>query len=132
MTTQQKYVNTLRNTHNTVSSLLPLVSASLTVFGLVLAALDGQARPAQQSAAARTLTREGAPEPLAAGASPMGCAFALVQRLLLVLLGGGIVVALIALALGGDATVRIVELTVLILVVLYLAEKVAMRQTQRR
>ncbi len=151
---RQEHVNTLRQTHRTVTTMLPLVTAALTVTGALIASMDhsGGQRGAHDGAdngAATGQSRRPASglfgSAFGAGQSSgyapssdqtpdddhefsaLAYAQTLVSRVLLVAIGFALVgsLALIALRVGSVGVA--IELTALILLVFYLAEKVTRR-----
>ena len=141
MNTSQ-HVSTLRQTHRAASTVLPVLTATLTVAGAVIAAME-----AHSSRAAADAPRGAADDPsdglaaLAASAPHAPRAvFAraprltvraylatLIGRMLLVALGIGLVLALVYLATATGRVGLAIILTALILFSLYLTEKVARR-----
>ena len=140
---RQDHVQTLRQTHRTVTTVLPLVTAALTVTGAIIASMEPRSAQGQpnrdsdgsangdashreeQSFATDFTTRH------EAGLSVVAYLLTLISRALLVALGIALVLALILLATRVGPTGIAIELTALILVALYLTEKVARRQASR-
>ncbi|HEX8727259.1 MAG TPA: hypothetical protein VF739_01470 [Ktedonobacterales bacterium] len=132
-----QHISTLRQTHRAASSVLPVLTATLTVAGAVLAAMEARTLRADDQRAAED------PTPANAAAAPRGQAAAvsvrtprltmrayiatLVGRMLLVALGIGLVLALVYLATSTGRVGLAIILTALILLALYLTEKVARR-----
>jgi len=151
---QQNHINTLRQTHRTITTVLPLVTAALAVTGALIGAndrVDGRGeRDGQTSRQARRGATAGLSgvsfvgedadqESFAYGPaydsvldderefSWLAYAQTLVSRVLLVALGFALVGALAFLALRVGSVGGAIELTALILLALYLAEKVTRR-----
>lgn len=133
----QDRVNALRQTHSTVATIMPLVTAGLTVTGALLAAFE--ARSATSAAARAEASSEAAGQPEGAPA-PRPVTFSrptsragsvrryvatLAGRLLMVLLGVGLVLAIIYAATATGRIGQAVTITALLLFTLYLVEKVA-------
>jgi hypothetical protein len=149
---QQNHMNTLRQTHRTITTVLPLVTAALAVTGALIGSADRTdkrgnrddqfARRTQRSAADDFA---GAPFDANVSAPAYGPAYydptledehefswlayaqTLVTRMLLVALGFALVGALAWIALRVGTVGVAIELTALILLTLYLAEKVTRR-----
>lgn len=130
----QDRVNALRQTHSTVSTLMPLVTAGLTVTGALLAAFEARAATAAAARASEAASQDGdAPAPRATSVSrPVSRAGAvrryiatLAGRLLMVLLGMGLVLAIVYAATATGRIGQAVTITALILLTFYLVEKVA-------
>lgn len=134
---RQDRVNVLRQTHSAVTTLMPLITAGLTVTGAIIAAIEmrnssnsasGAAPEAQDSASAST----GAPSsqtPSVSRARRPGSIrryiATLAGRLLLVLLGLALVLAITFAATSTGRVGQAVTITALILLTLYLVEKIA-------
>ena len=132
-----QHVTTLRHTHRTATTLLPVLTATLTVAGAVIAAME--ARSPHTSAEPRDAAAGLASD---AQASASGAAMAsqasrvtlrayiatLAGRMLLVALGIALVLALVYLATATGRVGQAITLTSLILLTLYLTEKVARRR----
>ena len=137
----QDRVHTLRQTHATVATIMPLVTAGLTVTGALLAAFEARnATAAAEAAEAREETATAATgegfTPRAAtpsrritsrarGGAVRRYIATLAGRLLLVLLGMGVVLAITIAATSTGRTGQAVIITALILLTLYLVEKAA-------
>lgn len=133
-----QHVTTLRQTHRTATTLLPVLTATLTVAGAVIAAMDARAPHASAD------TRSATDEPGGAQAEADGAARAMTSqanrvtirayiatlagRMLLVALGIALVLALVYLATATGRVGQAITLTSLILLTLYLTEKVARRR----
>lgn len=132
-----QHITTLRQTHRTATSLLPILTATLTVAGAVLAAMDSRAPQTSESRAESTLNGAGEPAGAASSDSYRGVVAprvtvrayiaTLVGRVLLVALGIALVLALVYAASASGSVGRAVMLTALILLALYLTEKIARR-----
>lgn len=132
---QQDRVNVLRQTHSLVTTLMPIITAGLTVTGAVIATMEARrvssVQPAEDPNAPATSTgATPATVPLArarrAHGSPMRrYVTTLVARLLMVVLGGAIVLALTVAATSTGRVGQAIIVTALILLCLYLVEKVA-------
>jgi hypothetical protein len=149
---QRNSVNALRQTHSAVKTLIPFITAGLTVTGALIAAME--ARNADVSAAEAANTTFGPSGPTAPDANPTGVTTpltesatsanatlrrlrpirrvsvrsyiaTLVVRLLLVVLGIAIVLALAFAATSIGKVGEAVTITALVLLTLYLVEKVA-------
>lgn len=134
-----QHVTTLRQTHRTATTLLPVLTATLTVAGAVLAAMEARARHASADprdtadelaggaqAAASGITRDMASLPRRV--TLRGYIATLAGRLLLVALGIALVLALVYLATATGGVGQAITLTALVLLTLYLTEKVARRR----
>ena len=131
-----QHVTTLRQSHRAVTSLLPVLTATLTVAGAVIAALEArapQAAPAGQGAQAAQGEQPAGAHGTAAGRAARSRVSArrylatLVGRMLLVTLGIALVLALVYVASVSGQVGQAILLTALILLSLYLVEKVARR-----
>ncbi|HEX8994786.1 MAG TPA: hypothetical protein VF812_02015 [Ktedonobacterales bacterium] len=132
-----QHITTLRQTHRTATSLLPILTATLTVAGAVLAAMDSRAPQTSESHAETPLNGAGESAGAASGGSYRGVVAprvtvrayiaTLVGRVLLVALGIALVLALVYAASASGSVGRAVMLTALILLALYLTEKIARR-----
>ena len=137
----QERVHSLRQTHSAVSTLMPLLTAGLTVTGALIAAFEARSFEARSAASAAETTAETTAH---AGEQPGGTTAraprratavrpgsmrrfiaTLAGRLLLVLLGMGVVLAIIYAATATGRIGQAVTITALILLTLYLVEKVA-------
>jgi hypothetical protein len=131
---QQDRVHTLRQTHSAATTLMPVITAGLTVAGAVLAAMEAKraraasaaedpSSPAEANLAATTtpLARSGRARRLTARAYIA----TLAGRLLLVILGIAIVLAIAIAATSTGKVGEAITITALILLTLYLVEKVA-------
>ncbi len=130
-----QHVTTLRQTHRTAATLLPVLTATLTVAGAVIAAME--ARTPHTSAEPRDATDElagGVAHAMVRPASPASRVTlrayiaTLAGRMLLVALGIALVLALVYLATATGRVGQAITLTSLILLTLYLTEKVARRR----
>lgn len=145
---RQEHVSTLRQTHRAASATLPLLTAALTVTGAVIAALEsrepraasaggpasgsmGGATGDGENAQAGGMGSVGASEPWRATTrrhlTLSRYVATLLGRLLLIALGAALLIALVYVATASGRTGQAVLLTALILLALYLAEKVARR-----
>ncbi len=132
-----QHVTTLRHTHRAATTLLPVLTATLTVAGAVIAAMESRAPHASAEAAELT----GAAPGQAAAEGDAG-AFVRAQsragrvtlraylatlagRILLVALGIALIFSLVYVASATGRVGQAVLLTALILLALYLTEKVA-------
>jgi len=131
-----QHISTLRQTHRTASSVLPVLTATVTVAGAVIAAMEARALRAEDQRAAEgpTSTSEAAPRGQAATSGMRAPRLTLrayiatlVGRMLMVTLGIGLVLALVYLATSTSRVGLAIILTALILLALYLTEKVARR-----
>lgn len=151
---QQNHMNTLRQTHRTITTVMPLVTAALAVTGAIIGSMD---RPGQREERADRFTPPTGPTGPTATSGFAGAAFGaeqaapgygptydpmldderefswlaytqtLLTRMLLVALGFALVGALALIALRVGPVGVAIELTALILLTLYLAEKVTRR-----
>jgi hypothetical protein len=137
----QDRVHALRQTHSTVTTIMPLLTAGLTVTGALLAAFEARnATAAAQAAEAReeaasafagesATPRAGATSRPTAARARSGAVrryiATLAGRLLLVLLGMSVVLAITIAATSTGRTGQAVIITALILLTLYLVEKAA-------
>ena len=139
----QDRVHALRQTHQTVATLMPLITAGLTVTGAIIAAIETRngssatepeeqagatsetagATPSRSSRSSHTNT---APRPPRPGSIRRYIA-TLAGRLLLVLLGAALVLAITFAATSTGRVGQAVTITALILLTLYLVEKAARR-----
>ena len=132
----QDRVHTLRQTHSTVATIMPLVTAGLTVTGALLAAFEARnasaaAAEAREEAASAATDDTAGPRP----SRPMSARArsgavrryiaTLAGRLLLVLLGMSVVLAITIAATSTGRAGQAVIITALILLTLYLVEKAA-------
>ncbi|MGH2503516.1 MAG: hypothetical protein ACRDID_13500 [Ktedonobacterales bacterium] len=133
-----QHVSTLRQTHRAASSILPMLTATLTVAGAVLAAMEARTLRGDDQRAANELTPvddasaavrgQAAAVSVRAPRLTMRAYIAtLVGRMLLVALGIGLVLALVYLATSTGRVGLAIILTALVLLALYLTEKVARR-----
>ena len=130
------HISTLRHTHRAATSLLPVLTASLTVIGVVLAAMEARApqpgdhptagAPADELAGDQSSAR-GAASRTAERLTARAFIATLVGRALLVTLGIVLVLALVYAASASGRTGQAILMTALILLALYLTEKVARR-----
>lgn len=136
----QDRVHALRQTHSTVSTLMPLITAGLTVAGALIAAIE--TRNASGAASERDDHREADAQ---GGAAPEGAGApaprrssrpsrpgsirryisTLAGRLLLVLLGAALVLAITFAATSTGRIGEAITITALVLLTLYLVEKAA-------
>ncbi|HEX9035688.1 MAG TPA: hypothetical protein VF808_01725 [Ktedonobacterales bacterium] len=131
----QDRVHTLRQTHSAVSTLMPLITAGLTVTGALIAAAEARnpaasAEPRQERGSgeeASSHSATGAARRTARPGSIRRYIATLAGRLLLVLLGMGLVLAITFAATTTGRTGQAVIITALILLTLYLVEKAARR-----
>ncbi len=139
-----QHITTLRQTHRAATTLLPVLTATLTVAGAVLAAMEARASSASDEPRdeANELSASGQGH-AATGATPalantrtranvsrvtLGRYIAtLIGRILLVALGATLVLGIVYLATTTGRVGQAITLTTLILVTLYLTEKVARR-----
>lgn len=132
------HIATLRQTHRTATSLLPVVTAALTVAGVVIAALEARTPHAEDEAAPGAATTEQAGGDMPIGAQATSRASAgrvtlrayiatLIGRALMVALGIALVLSLVYIASVSGRVGLAILLTALILLALYLTEKVARR-----
>lgn len=139
----QDRVHTLRQTHNTVTTLMPLITAGLTVTGALIAAIesrngsaatsmrdDRRESDAQGGAAFEPATEgDSAPAPRSSRPPRRGSIrryiATLAGRLLLVLLGAALVLAITFAATSTGRVGEAITITALVLLTLYLVEKVA-------
>jgi hypothetical protein len=126
---QAPNITTLRQTHRAAASLLPVLTATLTVAGAVIAAMEARAPRVPDS---HTPTETSSAESASAGATASRVtvrAFiaTLVGRALLVALSIALVCSLVYVASASGRTGQAILLTALILLALYLTEKVARR-----
>src|SRR5579875_2101672 len=149
---RQEHVNTLRQTHRAVTTLLPVVTAALTVTGALIASMEQgkeqgkrQARREQEDAAfaqgSATTRQAGYAEYVGyaddEAATDEGkltvVAYlrTLIGHVLLTVLGIALVLALGMIALRSGPVGVAIELTALVLLALYLTERVA-RKARRR
>ncbi len=141
-----QHITTLRQTHRAATTILPVLTATLTVAGAVLAAMEARASSASDeprdeanelSASGQGHAATGATAALAntrartrANVSrvTLGRYIAtLIGRILLVALGAALVLGIVYLATTTGRVGQAITLTTLILVTLYLTEKVARR-----
>jgi hypothetical protein len=132
---QQDRVQALRKTHSAVTTLMPLITAGLTVTGAIIAAIETRN---SSSAANDEPSQQAGATPDSGGATPARVATrrtrsgsirryiaTLAGRLLLVLLGAALVLAITLAATSTGRVGQAVIVTALILLTLYLVEKVA-------
>ncbi len=138
-----QHVTTLRQTHRAATSMLPVLTATLTVAGAVIAAMEARASHASAQAdeladAPAAAEAEGAEGPGGRPAATRRAAIggrvtvrsyiaALVGHVLLVALGIALVLTLVYAACVSGRVGQAMLLTALILLVLYLTEKIARR-----
>ncbi len=141
-------IHSLRENHKTISAIVPLVTAALTISGLVLARMERNAKQQAPAADPMQFAHPYAFSPrvtrVVPVVSPMGASVVsqpvayrprrltflgylgtLLSRVLLVLLGMVLVATTVGVYFASDLTWRAIELTALILLILYLAERVA-------
>jgi hypothetical protein len=147
----QNNIHSLRDNHKTISAIVPLVTAALTISGVVLARMERNAKQQAQQAQAADPMQFAHPYAFSPRVtrvvpvvSPMGASVVsqpvayrprrltflgylgtLLSRVLLVLIGMVLVATTVGVYFGSDPTWRAIELTALILLILYLAERVA-------
>src|SRR5579883_2214968 len=135
---QQNHMNTLRQTHRTITTVMPLVTAALAVTGALIGAMDRSERnglaPRQSRTGAPFAADEAEREAFVytSAYDPMfddehdfswlSYAITLVSRMFLVALGFALVAGLAWIALRVGTVGVAIELTALILLTLYLAE----------
>lgn len=138
-----QHITTLRQTHRTATSLLPVLTAGLTVAGAVIAAMEARSARAESEtstagadsfAGSATGTESGAQSGPLTAMQTRGRRLTvrryiatLLGRTLLVALGIALVLGLVYVASTAGRTGQAVLLTVLVLLVFYLTEKVARR-----
>ncbi|HZC05006.1 MAG TPA: hypothetical protein VE338_05135 [Ktedonobacterales bacterium] len=144
-----QHVTTLRQTHRAATSLLPVLTATLTVAGVVIAAMEARTphtsdeprgegedlassatnlQAASDAAALTFAGRANRANRAGAGRVTLGRFIAtLIGRILLVALGAALVLALVYLATSTGRVGQAITLTALILLTFYLTEKVARR-----
>ncbi len=134
---RQDRVNVLRQTHNTVTTLMPLITAGLTVAGAIIAAIETR-NVAHAATSAEPEEEQGGATEESSGATSSHTNRAsrarrtgsirrfiatLAGRLLLVLLGAAIVLAITLAATSTGSVGEAITITALILLTLYLVEK---------
>ncbi|HEX8731440.1 MAG TPA: hypothetical protein VF725_05210 [Ktedonobacterales bacterium] len=139
---QTSHYTTFRQTHRAATTLLPVLTATLTVAGALIAALEARASRAAPTAAeaeeltsrdaltATPATRRGSRGGARGGAGRVTARAyiaTLAGRALLVALGVALVCALIYTFSVSGRTGQAILLTALVLLTLYLTEKVARR-----
>ena len=138
---RQEHVNTLRQTHRAVTTLLPVVTAALTVTGALIATMEqgkeqGKRQARQEEAsfaqgAARTSRADyanSAEDETVAGEGKLTVGAylqTLIGHVLLIVLGIALVLALGMIAMRSGPVGVAIELTALVLLALYLTERVA-------
>ncbi len=131
---RQDRVQTLRQTHATISSLMPIITAGLTVTGAIIAAIETRRASSESGESGEERQNPGAqPHPSADPSrrrAPRSRVIrryiaTLAGRLLLVLLGFALVLAITLAATSSGRVGQAVTITALILLTLYLVEKVA-------
>ncbi|HET9111305.1 MAG TPA: hypothetical protein VFN78_10810 [Ktedonobacterales bacterium] len=141
-----QHITTLRQTHRAATSLLPMLTATLTVAGVVIAAMESRNTSASEEPRDETSGFPGAEQAqTATGATAaraqvsartrangrrvtLGRYIAtLIGRILLVALGAVLVLGIVYLATTTGRVGQAITLTTLILVTLYLTEKAARR-----
>jgi len=149
---RSEQIQSMRQTHKSVATLMPLVTAALSITGVVLANMERNAQrqadhPAGQEPQQVQQPQFGYPyaiaprvtrvvpvvSPLAAPQvvyrsrrlTLFGYLGTLLSRVLLVLVGMVLVATTVGVYFASDPTWRAIELTALILLILYLAERVA-------
>lgn len=131
-------ISTLRQTHRAATSMLPVLTATLTVVGAVIAAMEARApQPSDRDTAGagtdelagglRVADGQAAPHATVRRVTVRGYIATLVGRALLVALGIALVLSLVYTASVAGRTGQAILLTSLILLALYLTEKVARR-----
>lgn len=135
---QTSHYTTFRQTHRAATTLLPVLTATLTVAGALIAALEARASRAAPTAAeaeelasrdaltATPATRRGS-RGGAGRVTARSYIATLAGRALLVALGVALVCALIYTFSVSGRTGQAILLTALVLLTLYLTEKVARR-----
>lgn len=134
-----QHVTTLRQTHRAATTLLPVLTATLTVAGAVIAAMEARAPRVSDEPRAQTPDEAGdeadhlAPAARhaayrASRVTVRGYIATLAGRLLMVTLGIALVFALVYLASATGRVGQAILLTTLILLTLYLTEKVTRRR----
>ena len=141
----QDRVNALRQTHSTMSTIMPVLTAGLTVAGAMLAAFEARSASAAEARARKPASEtagEAVSDPTSATPAPRAAAryrvystsrpvsvrhyvAILAGRLLMVVLGLGLTLAIIYAATATGRIGQAVTITALILLTLYLVEKVA-------
>ena len=148
---QQNRMNTLRQTHHTITTVMPLVTAALAVTGAIIGSMERSGQRYERDEQTAQPTGRSAMDGFAGAAcgadqsaptygAPYGAMLdderefsllaymqTLVTRVLLVALGFALVGALALIALRVGPVGVAIELTALILLTLYLAEKVTRR-----
>lgn len=137
---QAPHISTLRQTHRAATSILPVLTATLTVAGAVIAAMEARAPHTTEaptsaesapagSAEAAIIPTQGSRRGRSAADHVTVRAFiaTLFGRALLVALGIALVCSLVYAASVSGRTGQAILLTALILLALYLTEKVARR-----
>jgi hypothetical protein len=140
-----QHVTTLRQSHRAATTLLPVLTATLTVAGAVIAAMEARtphasAEPhgaadelagsaqAATGGTAQAMARQASQASQASRVTLRGYIATLAGRMLLVALGIALVLALVYLATATGRVGQAITLTSLILLTLYLTEKVARRR----
>jgi hypothetical protein len=124
---QTSHITTLRQTHRAATTLLPVLTATLTVAGAMIAALEARAahsEPAANSAEAAEMAPRGKGVRRMTARAYLAT---LVGHALLVALGIALVCSLVYVASVSGRVGQAILLTALILLALYLTEKVARR-----
>ena len=135
---RQDRVHALRQTHHTVASLMPLITAGLTVTGAIIAAIETRGGSsatepeeeigaASETAGATSSHTNTSTARRARPGSIRRYIATLAGRLLLVLLGAALVLAITLAATSTGRVGQAVTITALILLTLYLVEKAARR-----
>ncbi len=135
-----QHITTLRQTHRTATSLLPVLTAGLTVAGAVIAAMEARSSRAESEPSSAGADSFATGPDVGSQSGPLSAMQArgrrltvrryvatLLGRTLLVALGIGLVLGLVYIASASGRTGQAVLLTVLVLLVFYLTEKVARR-----
>lgn len=128
-----QHITTLRQTHRTATSLLPVLTAGLTVAGAVIAAMEARSSRAESGTSGAGSYAGSQTGPLTAmqargrRLTVRRYIATLLGRTLLVALGIALVLGLVYVASASGRTGQAVLLTVLVLLVFYLTEKVARR-----
>lgn len=136
---RQQHISTIRQTHRVATTVLPVLTASLTVAGALIAAMEsrntGASSDAEDEAAegmehatdnsAARASGRGQRAQAARGVTPLSFLATLIGRALQVALGIALVLALLFAASATGRVGQAILLTALILLTLYLVEKAA-------
>ncbi|HLY30368.1 MAG TPA: hypothetical protein VKQ36_05040 [Ktedonobacterales bacterium] len=142
---RQEHVNTLRQTHRAMTTVMPLVTAALTVTGALIATMEQGKEQGRRQARQEHFAEGAASDSVRAqtgyadearssgeGSVTIGSYLGtLVSHVLLTLLGIAFVLTLAMIAMRVGPVGVAIELTALVLLALYLTEKVA-RHNRRR